>query len=121
MKGKILQPQQNNKDQGTDLIRLLCSCGKRVKVSPKFAGKQGKCPRCGRAVQIPSKEVLERKYNEFKNANENLDVFEIPSLPDIQPITTEPAKPKSVLQMGNQDFLETKDEGGHIFGPQQQE
>ena len=115
MKGKILQPQQNNKDQGTDLIRLLCSCGKRVKVSPKFAGKQGKCPRCGRAVQIPSKEVLERKYNEFKNANENLDVFEIPSLPDIQPITTEPAKPKSVLQMGNQDFLETTGELEELF------
>lgn len=34
-------------------IRFLCECGKSLKVSVSFAGKNGKCPRCAKRVQIP--------------------------------------------------------------------
>jgi len=36
------------------IIRFTCSCGKMVKVSAKYAGKTGKCPRCGNKVIIPA-------------------------------------------------------------------
>jgi len=117
VKGKGLQTQENKQtDKGVNLIRLLCSCGKRVKVSPKFAGKQGKCPRCGKAVQIPSKDVLDRKYNEFRNKNDEQDIFEIPSLPELKQVSLEePTKKKSILQLTEQEALETTGELQEIF------
>lgn len=35
------------------LIRFVCGCGKRVKVSRKYAGKRALCPRCKKRVKIP--------------------------------------------------------------------
>lgn len=34
-------------------ITVQCSCGKRLSVLPKYAGKQLKCPACGKAVIVP--------------------------------------------------------------------
>jgi membrane associated rhomboid family serine protease len=35
-------------------IRLQCSCGKRLKVPAKFAGRVGSCPVCKKRIRIPS-------------------------------------------------------------------
>jgi membrane associated rhomboid family serine protease len=37
-----------------DFIRFSCPCGKKIKVPIKFAGKKGKCPKCGEVVRIPA-------------------------------------------------------------------
>ena len=34
-------------------IRFMCPCGKRVKIPAKYAGKTGKCPKCGNKLKIP--------------------------------------------------------------------
>jgi hypothetical protein len=34
-------------------IDLTCSCGKRLRVADEYAGQQGQCPVCGRALAIP--------------------------------------------------------------------
>jgi hypothetical protein len=39
------------------LIELTCSCGKRLKVSDEFAGRQGQCPACGGQFQIPGRDA----------------------------------------------------------------
>jgi len=38
-----------------DFIRFACSCGKRLKMPSKFAGKTGKCPSCNARLRIPDK------------------------------------------------------------------
>ena len=69
--------------QAEDLIRLLCSsCGKRVKVSTKFAGQTGKCPKCGQPVQIPALEILEQKLKEIKGKGTNDSIVDVPDLPE---------------------------------------
>jgi len=96
--------------QAEELIRFLCSCGKRVKVSPKFAGKVGKCPKCGKPVQIPPIEILEQKVQEIGGKNaDNDEVFDIPSLPDLHEIDLE-GDHKGKLQIGSKDLLETTGE-----------
>ena len=42
-----------------ELIRFVCPCGKRLKVSGKFAGKSSNCPKCGQAVAIPEQSQIE--------------------------------------------------------------
>ena len=44
-----LEPQ-TPKDE---FIRFACSCGKRLKMPAKFAGKTGKCPKCNAHLKIP--------------------------------------------------------------------
>ena len=34
-------------------IRFACSCGMKIKVPARYAGRSGKCPRCGSRVRIP--------------------------------------------------------------------
>jgi len=34
-------------------IRLTCSCGRRIKAPARYAGRCGKCPRCGSRIRIP--------------------------------------------------------------------
>ncbi len=46
-----LEPQ-NPKDE---FIRFACSCGKRLKMPAKYAGKTGKCPQCNARLKIPEK------------------------------------------------------------------
>ena len=40
-------------DVKDDFVRFTCSCGQRVKVDKKYAGKIGRCPYCSNRVQIP--------------------------------------------------------------------
>ncbi len=40
--------------QTPSMIRFYCSCGKRVKVPAKYAGKSGRCPRCKQKIRIPA-------------------------------------------------------------------
>jgi hypothetical protein len=35
------------------MIRVTCACGAAFAVKPEFAGRKGKCPRCGQPVQVP--------------------------------------------------------------------
>ncbi len=35
------------------MIKIICKCGKQIKVDHKFVGKKGKCPRCKETVIIP--------------------------------------------------------------------
>ena len=44
-----LEPQ-TPKDE---FIRFACSCGKRLKMPAKYAGKTGKCPKCNGHLKIP--------------------------------------------------------------------
>ena len=46
-----------------------CSCGAEIKVHKRFAGKQGKCPDCGKMVRIPNpwgKSVVSSEENPSK-------------------------------------------------------
>jgi len=47
---KIPLKPQITKDE---FIRFACSCGKRLKMPAKFAGKAGKCPQCNSRLTIP--------------------------------------------------------------------
>jgi membrane associated rhomboid family serine protease len=38
-----------------EFIRFACSCGKRLKIPTKYAGKTGVCPKCKLRVRIPEK------------------------------------------------------------------
>lgn len=38
-----------------EFIRFACTCGKRVKMLAKYAGKTGKCPQCNARLKIPEK------------------------------------------------------------------
>lgn len=38
-------------------IEFSCQCGKRIRVSEKFAGRRAKCPGCGEAISIPSPDA----------------------------------------------------------------
>jgi membrane associated rhomboid family serine protease len=38
-----------------EFIHFTCSCGKRIKVPVKYAGKTGRCPKCKLRVRIPEK------------------------------------------------------------------
>jgi hypothetical protein len=35
-------------------IVLTCACGKRLQIQDKYAGQEGKCPKCGRTFEIPA-------------------------------------------------------------------
>jgi len=47
---KTAAPVEKRKDE---FIRFVCVCGKRVKVPRAHAGKVGRCPACGKRVQVP--------------------------------------------------------------------
>ncbi|MBI4615648.1 MAG: hypothetical protein HY720_18670 [Planctomycetes bacterium] len=38
-------------------IRFQCSCGAPMQVKDEMAGKQGKCPKCGRTITVPARET----------------------------------------------------------------
>ncbi len=38
-----------------DFIRFECQCGKKLKMPAQYAGKKGKCPKCGARIKIPEK------------------------------------------------------------------
>ena len=42
-------------------IRVNCTCGKVLKIPQKYAGKRGKCPGCGKKIDIPQMEDIEKK------------------------------------------------------------
>ncbi len=46
-----LEPQKPQ----DEFIRFACSCGKRLKMPAKYAGKTGKCPQCNARLKIPEK------------------------------------------------------------------
>lgn len=39
-------------------IRVTCSCGRELNVKDELAGKKGKCPQCGRVIQVPTLEEI---------------------------------------------------------------
>jgi hypothetical protein len=39
-------------------IDLICSCGKRLRVSDEAAGQEGQCPVCGRVLEIPTPHAV---------------------------------------------------------------
>jgi membrane associated rhomboid family serine protease len=39
--------------EGDGHIRFTCTCGRRMKVPSRYAGRVGKCPQCGARVRIP--------------------------------------------------------------------
>jgi hypothetical protein len=46
-----LEPEMSKEE----LIRFTCSCGKRLKMLSKYAGRTGRCPKCNARVRIPDK------------------------------------------------------------------
>jgi hypothetical protein len=40
----------------TVAINLTCDCGRKLQIKDEFAGKEGRCPACGRTLQIPFPE-----------------------------------------------------------------
>jgi tetratricopeptide (TPR) repeat protein len=89
--------KSSKKKRKIDLIRLLCSCGKRVKVAASFAGKIGRCPQCGKRMPIPALDVIEAKMKELKKKGQNGEEidFDIPSLPSLKEIVLDNTKQKS--------------------------
>jgi membrane associated rhomboid family serine protease len=45
--------EQPREEASQELIRFMCTCGKRVKVPADYAGKVGRCPRCGKGLRVP--------------------------------------------------------------------
>ena len=39
-------------------IQVACECGKRFAVADQHAGKKGKCPACGRVIQVPAAQPV---------------------------------------------------------------
>lgn len=55
-------------------IEVKCwGCGKSMMVKPEFAGKQGKCPVCGKVINIPNPSVKGDSYG----VNEDLSASAI--------------------------------------------
>jgi hypothetical protein len=46
-----------NGGENPDLIRFLCSCGRKLKAYKQHAGSEVDCPSCGRELKIPLKSV----------------------------------------------------------------
>jgi hypothetical protein len=42
------------KEAQDQCIRLVCTCGKRMKAPARYAGRSAKCPRCGTRLKIPT-------------------------------------------------------------------
>jgi hypothetical protein len=40
-----------------EFIKVLCSCGKKVKFPSKYSGKTGQCPACKKPIQIPDAQA----------------------------------------------------------------
>ena len=40
-------------------IRVTCACGKQYNLKDEVAGRKVKCPTCGAAIDVPSREVDE--------------------------------------------------------------
>jgi membrane associated rhomboid family serine protease len=36
-----------------EFVRVMCSCGEKVKFPAKYTGRTGRCPQCGRVIAIP--------------------------------------------------------------------
>jgi membrane associated rhomboid family serine protease len=43
-----------------DLIRFLCTCGRRIKVPARYAGRTCRCPQCGTQLRIPPASTRRR-------------------------------------------------------------
>ena len=115
-------------------ITWHCECGKSGKVPDEKAGKKGKCPACGRVIQVP-----------FPEPAEESDVFELaepepvkrpgrsgttvgpafvppPPPPGIKPATarSSPARPKAVVSAASvvqNEALTEKSVSGRWRGP----
>ena len=108
-----MKDKKTGKKKKLELIRLVCPCGKRVKVSYKFAGKTGTCPQCGAAVPIPSLETIKKEILKAKKAkkqkeqdkvkkkaadDEDID-FDIPSLPSLKEIVLENSSVEDMIDV----------------------
>lgn len=46
--------QVSAKGDRKEYIRFYCTCGKRIKVPARHAGRTGKCPKCSKKVTVPT-------------------------------------------------------------------
>lgn len=54
-----------------EFIKVLCSCGKKVKFPAKYAGRTGKCPQCGGAILIPDASQNIDAVSRVQNAGQD--------------------------------------------------
>ncbi len=47
-------PQPTPQKASEPMVRFYCTCGQKIKMPAKYAGKTGKCPKCRKKVTIPS-------------------------------------------------------------------
>jgi hypothetical protein len=47
----------NLKSEFDGRIRLRCHCGKGINVPARYAGRSGRCPRCGSRIKVPRRDV----------------------------------------------------------------
>jgi len=47
------KPVTTGRDNADSCIRFVCTCGKRIKVPGRYAGRSGRCPQCGCRLRIP--------------------------------------------------------------------
>ena len=52
-KQRLSEDDPGPRPEQKQFIRFVCECGKRVKIASKYAGKAGKCPRCGKRIKVP--------------------------------------------------------------------
>lgn len=53
-------------------IEVKClQCGKSIRVKAEFAGKKGKCPVCGKVINIPDPSVKSDLFAVNQDVNDN--------------------------------------------------
>lgn len=98
------------------MIELSCTCGKKIKVPDTMAGKRGKCPGCGSALEIPAapppppppaakKDDLLLEIDEPRKKEVPIEALIPPTqeLPDSGPPKKKPARVSNEDLIGHDD------------------
>lgn len=69
-------------------IKFSCECGKHFSASEEHAGKQIRCPKCGRALKVPALEAFPSEAKQAPEASE-------PEMPQGEEARSEEALPEA--------------------------
>jgi hypothetical protein len=59
-----------------DTVRVSCSCGAKLKVPAKAAGRRVKCPKCAAVVQVPAREPPPPEPEPLSGGSDTGDLME---------------------------------------------
>lgn len=58
-----------------EFVRVLCSCGKKVKFPAQYAGRTGRCPACNKPITIPDVAGVDEASAQSSNAADGMVRF----------------------------------------------